>query len=415
MHINRHAHSVRLPSPGEKVKEESGDEPTALDFLPVGACNNVDEKDGLGTGRTVRSVHLVSLPPLVESLPKSVRDIWKWKDFALGDGRDYFIPRPRALGALNSIVISGSKGDFIVEECGVLSNCARLDIVLIAKYRRYEDGLLPEKEATRVVAEALAAQLQKYRQAGLKKNPALEGMGSFFDMPGVVDVEAPAAEAVLVEEVQNHLTHVGGEDGVERVSRHMSLVAAGVAPRPSRPGRPVAFRPFSSRDAHIMLQLKRTAEVAMGSRVRVIFDSALQAGKAARDPDSVPEIRSLRSYGAEGKYGTEAPPELIARATKAMKELAIETAVDKCISKFMAIDASDAVSQLRLSIQNVLLGEGIDINSDTDVGRCVRSMLHQPCIDLREGRQVDINTLLEMIQAKLRNKIFDSITKQTQD
>ncbi len=61
----------------------------------------------------------------------------------------------------------------------------------------------------------------------------------------------------------------------------MSKVAAGMAPRASRPDRPVLFRPFSSRDAHIMLQLKRTAEVdSQYPRMKIILDAVLNAGKA---------------------------------------------------------------------------------------------------------------------------------------
>jgi len=49
--------------------------------------------------------HLLSLPPLSESSSKIIRDVWKWKDIALGDGRDYFVPRPRALKALSDLLV----------------------------------------------------------------------------------------------------------------------------------------------------------------------------------------------------------------------------------------------------------------------------------------------------------------------
>ena len=96
-------------------------------------------------------------------------------------------------------------------------------------------------------------------------------------------------------------------NGIESIVHHLSLVAAGIASRPNRPNRETIFQPFSSRDAHILLQLKRTKEVAKGSTINKILEFALRAGKAARNTDIVPEIEQLRSYS---QYSSETPKSL---------------------------------------------------------------------------------------------------------
>jgi hypothetical protein len=109
---------------------------------------------------------------------------------------------------------------------------------------------------------------------------------------------------------------------------HLCLVAVGLAPRPRRPNREIVFRPFSSRDAHILLQLKRTADIITSSPhwtkpsqnmlpktsyLLTLLQFALRAGKAARNPNKVPALMELRDrYGETGnspKYDIEPPIE----------------------------------------------------------------------------------------------------------
>ena len=107
------------------------------------------------------------------------------------------------------------------------------------------------------------------------------------------------------------------KEGLEDVLFHLSLVSAGMASRPRRPDRETIFRPFSSRDAHILLQLKRTKEVATGSLVNTVLEYALRAGKASRNPEKVPSLLELKSYGTgDSKYSSEAPKELTLRIQK---------------------------------------------------------------------------------------------------
>jgi hypothetical protein len=59
----------------------------------------------------------------------SVRDIWKWKDRVLGDGRDFFVPKPRILQTLQEWIIQQTQP--LVDECAILSNCARFEVLLV--------------------------------------------------------------------------------------------------------------------------------------------------------------------------------------------------------------------------------------------------------------------------------------------
>ena len=229
------------------------------------------------------------------SSPQSLREVWRWKDVALGDGRDYFIPRPRAISDFQSLFLRNdyapSKIDesfptniqVCVEECSILSNCARLDIYLSlrtmsAKFRdkisTNENGIKSydwiELEAKRIAAYVLANQLKNYQDSKSKRSILSESISTFLDLPGVIQTENRSLESSsmksedpetysIINQLANSL-HVSS--GVENVTRHACLVAAGMKDRPSRPGRKVPFRPFSSRDAHVMLQMKRTVEVS---------------------------------------------------------------------------------------------------------------------------------------------------------
>ena len=363
-----------------------------------------------------RTVLLVSLPPKTDDALPTVRRAWQWKDSALGDGRDYFVPRPRALKALNTLLVgkkillggNGGESDdadgalvYTVEECGVLSNCARLDVVLVVSGPSTSSGG-PIAAGRRAVAEALASQLVSYGSIH-QRNAALDGLASLLDLSGVVDECPPSIEEnAEVSEFANELDGVlVTVEGGNAVCRHMCGVACGLAARPSRPGRDVPFRPWSSRDAHIMLQLKRTSEVADGSRVKLLFDASLTAGKAARDPDKVKEILPLKQYGTDGRYATAPPKHLTENAVAAAMKIAIQPAVDRCEAKLMAMDCSDAISSLRSRVEETLKGAGLSTGQDDDVGLTVRRLLHPPIMALREGKSVDEDEIISRICGEL--------------
>ena len=351
-----------------------------------------------------------------------VRECWRWKDSALGDGRDYFVPRPRALRAFHSLFVgmdisvevtigvvnknqvadgdncdgeshhrssspsevvlklpsieggqcaavevrlplsqclngdsyaftnSGdmlqSSGDcsfsvtFVVDECVALSNCARFDVILVLKRSQQakdHDNTFIQcntKEIEEVAARyAVAYHLQQQIASQRSKSTSLlerAGLASWLDLPGAINLETagPGSSNSFKEEDWGREVHrlarrLTSMEGAHSISTHLSLIAGGLAPRPNRPDREVIFRPYSSRDAHILLQLKRTVEVvsvldtkddwkggkrgmnANGGgggrgRIKTLLDGALSAGKAARNKDVVPDIEKLKEYGSDG-------------------------------------------------------------------------------------------------------------------
>ena len=330
---------------------------------------------------TEHSLHLVSLPPKDDSfsLPAEslIRNCWKWKDSVLGDGRDYFVPRPKTLKAFHSLFVGmeisidvaltqdrhksdEEKGfslnkvtlklpatdrgqrpevtlkselprlnqtksiSYVVEECVALSNCARFEIILVLKEtsKQQTNGTVMEtnilskatESAARLsVAYHLWRQTQNYKS---KSNSLLQrsGLASWIDLPDAIDTSMNLATNNISIEQNMKITQLGKRlasmEGPLSISTHLSLIASGLAPRTNRPDRDVIFRPYSSRDAHILLQLKRTADVISiiginetnraGCRLKVLLDSALSAGKAARNEKIVPDIRRLKEFGSDG-------------------------------------------------------------------------------------------------------------------
>jgi hypothetical protein len=384
-------------------------------------ANNLRQTRTRRRNRT-RTILLVSLPPRTDDAGSTVRRAWKWKDSALGDGRDYFVPRPRALRALNKLLVGttirlvdcidghggGDEGNkhkgeveidckHTIEECGVLSNCARLDFVLVVSGSSNDSGGAVAA-GRRAVAEALACQLVSFGSIH-QRNAALDGLASLLDLAGVVDecptsIETNAEVADFANELDGVLVTVEGGKGV---CRHLCEVACGFAERPSRPGRDVPFRPWSSRDAHIMLQLKRTSEVVDGSRVKLLFDASLQSGKAARDPDKVREILPLKQFGTDGRYATAPPKELTEKAVAAATNIAIQPAIERCEAKLTAMESSEAISSLRYRVEETLQGAGLASEKDSKVGLVVRRVLHQPTMALREGKSVDEDQVISEI------------------
>ncbi len=174
-----------------------------------------------------------------------------------------------------------------------------------------------------------------------------------------------------------------------------------MALRPSRPGRAVPFRPFSARDAHIMLQLKRTQQIFGTTQhqpcLSVLFETALRAGKAARTVACVPELESLLKYGTgNSKYEAEPPETLMAQVAEAARIKAVEPMVVECVGKFKAMQASHAIAQLRQAAEALLH------NCKRDERRWMQQRLHQPTMQLRKGECVDVHQLITSLQRELQ-------------
>jgi hypothetical protein len=94
-----------------------------------------------------------------------------------------------------------------------------------------------------------------------------------MDVPDwVLDLDRAPVKGDGCEESNELAQHWKVYEGVEEVLYHLASVAAGMANRPRRPNQDTLLRPFSSRDAHVLLQLKRTKEVTMGRRVNRLLE-----------------------------------------------------------------------------------------------------------------------------------------------
>jgi hypothetical protein len=370
-------------------------------------------------------MHLISLPPIDDTYTSPteslIRECWRWKDVTLGDGRDYFLPKPRALTDFHSLfvgmeisiitsytnneeviivsppsssmsresfndrmtrislhvndsTVNNSGGGttlndnngcivekssiqqrsfikeeqqrFVIEECVALSNCARLDVILVLKreqklYQHHQQQWLKEdahnvsacvaKDMASVAARyAVAYNLQQQvrsRRSSTSSSSLLDSIGltTLLDLPGAVRINNDDDETETFStingqcnsdnEINQLANRLSTMEGALAICTHLSLVASGLSPRPNRPDREVLFRPYSSRDAHILLQLKRTVELVSvlnmtttttenggggRGRIKTLLDSALTAGKASRNERIVPEIRKLKEYGSNG-------------------------------------------------------------------------------------------------------------------
>lgn len=342
------------------------------------------------------------------SARSSVRDIWKWKDRVLGDGRDFFVPKPRILTALQEWILQQTTP--YVEECAVLSNCARFEVLLVLSSNdtTTHDYNLQHEVIPRISA-CFQAQVDSNRRQSMKR-VWLDPL-SAWDWPGMIDSTISIANhhcnnataSMLDGDVDDDadISHAWTCLHGVHVVRHLSLVAAGMALRPSRPNRPVPFRPFSARDAHVMLQLKRTHEI-FGTTpcLGLLLETALRAGKAARTVACVPELERLLQYGTgNSKYEAEPPDALMLQVAEAARVKAIEPMVMECVAKFKAMQASKAIAELRRKADALLVDR-----SDPTERRWMQQQLHLPTMLLRNGEPLDIPTVLTNLEMDLQKK-----------
>ena len=162
-----------------------------------------------------------------------------------------------------------------------------------------------------------------------------------------------------------------------------------------------------------MKQLKTTIACAQGFKandselndkavdsLKILFDSSLIAGKGARSPKIVPILDELRqeSFGADG------PVELSRQAAESAKKLAVDPAVRSCVANIKGRIASKSIIVLKDKARELAENEGLKLESND--GLAIRSLLHQPMMNLRNGDNVDIERVLRNVESQLkRDKI----------
>ena len=351
------------------------------------------------------SVHLLSLQYLDDNdkcnhrlFSKRLKEIWKWKDAVLGNGNNFIAPKPKQLKAVQSALIAqknknkkrnqsrkSMESNFFslsIDECSILSNCARLEIMMVVSTTIAHDDLDDSSRRQEldlilktVVSNALLDQSRFYQsipfptilQEQLKSLDRRSTAIPVIDNSHQSHAKGSSTNAM---ELRHCWTH---RQGTEEVCRHLCLVAAGMATRPNRPLQPVEFRPFSSRDAHILVQLKRTLEITDGKICQKILQSALAAGKACRNVEKVPEIAIL-------KPGIWRPNvEEVRRVNQAVLEKAIDPTVQECLTNFVAANQSQQIQSFRDAV--------LSWSSDEEEAQWLRKQLHEPTMQLRTQRQ----------------------------
>jgi len=221
-----------------------------------------------------------------------------------------------------------------------------------------------------------------------------------FDWPGAIDLKAdrtgndsPVHQQEAVKDLSQHWTVLNDS---RDIAQHLSLVAAGMAPRPRRPDREVIFQPFSSRDAHILLQLKRTLDVAGDSpTLSTLLRFALQAGKAARNPDMVPELMELRNeYGTgNSKFDVTPPIDVSRRVADAAQRRAIDPMVQDCVDQLRSMEFGDRIRGFR--------EQAVAYAMDDSEVAYIQKQLHKPTLLLRRGDYLDEAAFLEELSGEL--------------
>ena len=366
-------------------------------------------------------IYLFSLNWVQESDPeyflkKDVRRLWEWKDTALGDGRDFFVPKPKTLMALQHYLLENIPN---LMECSIISNCARLEILCSHSYPSpfEKDGREGETNyetqqgelLARDISNCFVAQLDHHTNTSKKSN-AWNKM--FQQLP--MNVDNPDSVLTTMPPSINPMKPISRYDswwnvtvGSKAILTHICKVSAGMGRRPRRPDRPVIFRPFSSRDAHVLLQLKRTRE-NVGTKTEdenssskqpsrqkllpIILDYALRAGKAARNSNIVPEILELKEMtSAESSIISASEQQTSERVANAAYEKGIQPLIMECVAKLN--DSANNIDRIVVEFrQNAFVflkdmeNEG-DHDDEKILQQDLRSWLnrrlHEPTVELR--------------------------------
>ncbi len=380
-----------------------------------------------------------------------------WKYYILGDGGVYFDQRPKTLIKLNQLILDEiiqiynhhdhdktNNMNNVQVECAVISTCKRFEILITIESNHKQDkeftsaAICQENDEREFIKSIIVSFITKQILCHRHKLrlqswiPLLTLFVLPLDRPsrlqsintrtreGIERVISTSTTSTtgnsrsriihqydeLKQSLDNEIKIIHGQFDVANRLIHL---ASGLLDRPK-------FRPFSSRDSHIISQLKRTLDASQrcsfsmdeihvprksivynnSKYTKILLDSALQGGKAARSPKVVPILDQLRdeSNGADG------PIELSARAAEDAKLLALTPTLQSCLQRIKAMEASDLIASLYYDAMEIANGRGIDM--DKDEGKSIRQMLHKPATDMRLGNVVDVGKILDDIDRNLQ-------------
>ena len=314
------------------------------------------------------------------SQPRSIRELWKWKDTVLGNGHDYFVPRPNAIQSIQNAIITTCEG-IKIQDCSVMSNCARLDILLIVT-----NTTTTTNDVSKHVARVLSQQLSSSSTSSSRWKQMI---GNALDLPGMVKKSSTIWDEKVVKEICSQLQV---DWNVTDIIYHYCEVASGLAHRPNRPHRKVQFRPYSSRDAHILLQLKRTlALCSSSSRLAQVYKIALTCGKAIR---SDPYFQPLRPYS---NSNTNIPSTLHVNMTTYAHETILQPMVQKESMRFVP---KNPIISFQQQLQSDLPHFNLHDNNNQHIKSTLHSIYHQ----LRTTQQPLSSTQYQQLLSKIKQQ-----------
>jgi len=117
----------------------------------------------------------------------------------------------------------------------------------------------------------------------------------------------------------------------------------------------------------------------------MIMDAALTAGKKSRNDHVVPSIVILK--------GEKADPEYVRKTSETVANLVIKPGVEACVEKFLSMCNADSVATFRQRAEELAEGKSELL--------WLRKQIHQPTVDLRQGKSVDVEHLLDKLRSHL--------------
>jgi hypothetical protein len=340
----------------------------------------------------------------------------------LGNGIDFFIPKPKSLRFLAEYIVDNSSSR-AVKECVIISNCARFEILLVVdnndtdKQRQQQQQ---QQQLLQDVSQSLLTQMEYYYDGGGNVPQWKHALLNLLDNDRPKDVftcASPTTANITSTPKNNISDYWTVYESSPTVLQYLCKIVCGMSPRPNRPAtsRVVVFRPFSSRDAHIILQFKRTKDtivVTTGSKeLAKLFEYALRAGKAVRNTQLVPELKELQQQQTTSRRGLS-KTELLKnqQVTRIAYEKAVRPLVEEYIQKYHSkTEQQQRIVSLRQNAHALL--EQYNFTDDEQrlhIKQWLNRKLHQPTIEIRRHQCLvsykDEQTFLQQLQEEFRKE-----------
>ena len=194
--------------------------------------------------------------------------------------------------------------------------------------------------------------------------------------------------------------------GTTDVARYLCRVAVGIPPE----ARTCVFRPHSSRDAHVLQQLKQAFRAASSTsslpRLSILMRGCLRVGKHARQYGAAPvpkhtdtDTTATISTATTATTTAITDPDLLAQVV--LRDI-LEPAVVDIAQQIECYDRNDRIRDFRQRAFLYLASETSNNRNDKHANNAtlhamIRQALHAPTMALRQGQDVNETAVLQEI------------------